>query len=101
MLSQEFIEEMKHQLLATKQQLEQEIKDLPVHTEIDSDIEANQDEAEQDEDNQAVRLRLEGDLKKIEAALAKIANGTYGTDDDGKEISEERLRALPWADKAI
>jgi RNA polymerase-binding transcription factor DksA len=44
---------------------------------------------------------LQKDLEKVEAALNKIANGTYGTDDDGKEISEARLRAIPWADKAI
>ena len=39
--------------------------------------------------------------EKIDKALLKIDNGTYGTDDEGKEISQERLAALPWADKAI
>jgi RNA polymerase-binding transcription factor DksA len=40
-------------------------------------------------------------LEKIENALKKIETGTYGTDSEGKQISEERLRVLPWADKAI
>ena len=40
-------------------------------------------------------------LQEINSALAKIQNGIYGTDDEGKEISEERLRVLPWADKAL
>ena len=47
------------------------------------------------------KQKLEEDLKKINAALEKIEAGTYGTDDEGKEIAEERLRILPWADKAL
>ena len=101
MLQQSFIEEMKQKLLAEQQRLEEEIKGRPTHTEIDTDPEATQDEAETDFDNQGIREALLTDLKKVEAALQKIAAGTYGTDDEGKEISEERLRALPWADKAI
>ena len=45
--------------------------------------------------------RMTVDLAKIEKALAKIQAGSFGTDDEGKEISEARLRAMPWADKAI
>jgi RNA polymerase-binding transcription factor DksA len=37
----------------------------------------------------------------VNKALNKIAAGTYGIDDEGNEIPEERLRALPWADKSI
>lgn len=101
MLSQEFIAEMKQKLLATQEQLNQEVVGVPSHTEIDTDPEANADEAEQDFDNQGIRQQLQDDLKKIEKALQKIEDGTYGTDDDGAEISEERLRVLPWADKAL
>lgn len=101
MLSQEFIEEMKTKLLASKEQLTAEVAGLPSHTEIDTDPEASQDEAEQDFDNQGVSSRIQEDIKKIDAALEKIEAGTYGVDDDGNEISEERLRVLPWADKAL
>ncbi|MCD6362250.1 MAG: TraR/DksA C4-type zinc finger protein [Armatimonadetes bacterium] len=35
---------------------------------------------------------------EINAALAKIENGTYGICDScGKEITKKRLNALPWA----
>jgi RNA polymerase-binding transcription factor DksA len=44
---------------------------------------------------------MKSDLEKVSKALGKIEAGTYGTDDEGKEISEERLRAMPWADKAL
>jgi len=54
-----------------------------------------------DEVNQNLTSRMNDDLEKIEKALQKIENGTYGTDDDGNEIGEDRLRAIPWADKAI
>jgi len=101
MISKEFVAEMKIKLLASKEQLSGEIAGLPTHTEIGTDPEATADEAEQDFDNQGVRACIEQDIKKIENALEKIKSGTYGVDMDGNEISEERLRVLPWADKAL
>ena len=50
---------------------------------------------------QVIELNFKSDLEKIDKALAKIDAGTYGTDDSGVEISEERLRVIPWADQAI
>jgi len=36
--------------------------------------------------------------EEVNAALAKIENGTYGTCDScGKQITKKRLNALPWA----
>ena len=101
MLSKEFIEEMKQKLIDAKNQLTQELGGLPVHTEMGDDLEAQEDEVEVDDVNHDIRERIESDLKKIETALTKIETGSYGIDDDGKEISEARLRAIPWADKAI
>ena len=41
-------------------------------------------------------------LASIDAALARIDDGTYGTCSNcGRAISEERLEALPWADLCI
>ncbi|HCC68769.1 MAG TPA: transcriptional regulator, TraR/DksA family protein, partial [Nitrospiraceae bacterium] len=38
------------------------------------------------------------DLTKMDESLRKLAEGTYGVCEDcGKEISEERLKALPFA----
>ncbi len=101
MLSQDFIEEMKQRLVVQKQKLEGELSGLAPHTEMGDDQEANSDEVNVDEVNQDLIAAMRQDVQKIEKALAKIENGTYGSDDDGMEISEERLRALPWADKAL
>lgn len=101
MLSQEFIEEMKQSLLNKQSELNAELAGLTAHNELGSDIDSNIQEVESDEVSQDVINVIKSDLVKIEKALAKIENGTYGSDDEGKEISEARLKVLPWADKAI
>lgn len=101
MLTEEFVKEMESKLNAEKDRLTEELAGLEVHTEIGDSLEDNAEEFPIDAANQDVISRIKGDLQKIEWALEKIANGTYGTDDEGVEISEERLRVLPWADKAI
>lgn len=101
MLSKEFIGEMKQELLEAKKKLETELASLKVHTEMGSDQGENAEEMELDEVSKNLTIRIKADLMKIDKALQKAEQGTYGTDDEGKEISEARLRALPWADKAI
>ena len=101
MLSKEFIEEMQQKLVAQKQKLEGDLGGLSAHSEMGDEEDENASEINVDEASQDVIALMKKDLEKIETALAKIEAGTYGTDNDGKEISEARLRALPWADKAI
>ena len=101
MLSQSFLEEMKQVLLSKKQKLEEDLKGLSKHTELGSDIDSQVQEVEDDEVNQDLIVTIQSDLEKINKALNKIENRTYGIDDEGKEIPEERLRAIPWADKSI
>lgn len=101
MPSQEFIEEMKAKLLEEKEKLSTDVSGLPVHTDVGDEEDENATEEQIDEVNADIRKRMHGDLEKIEKALAKIDAGTYGTDDEGNEISEERLRVIPWADQAI
>lgn len=101
MLSQSFIEEMKQALLAKKKQLEDDLSGLSAHTEMGDEVEDNADEVAVDEANQDIMAIMKSDLIMINKALIKVDNGTYGTDDEGKEISEARLRAMPWADKAL
>lgn len=101
MLPQEFIAEMKQKLLAQKQKLENDLKGLSVHTELGSDVDSQVQEVEDDEVSQDVIAAMRADLAKIDKALKKIEDGVYGTDDQGQAISQARLRALPWADKAI
>jgi RNA polymerase-binding transcription factor DksA len=46
----------------------------------------------------AILERLETDLAEIEAALARIDEGTYGVDEvTGEPIDPERLAAYPYA----
>lgn len=101
MLTQTFIEEMKQKLLLQKAKLQDDLKGLTAHTELGSDDESNAEEVGIDEVNQDLMARISADLEKIDRALSKIEEGTYGVDVEGKEISEDRLRVLPWADKAI
>jgi RNA polymerase-binding transcription factor DksA len=101
MLQQSFIDEMKQKLQAAKQKLEAELAGLKPHEELGGDLDSNVQEVEDDEVSQDMIARINLDLEKIQKALAKIEAGTYGTDDEGKEISKERLSVLPWADKAL
>ena len=101
MSSQEFIEEMKTKLLQENDRLTTDMAGMAEHTEMGREYDENAQEVELDDVNKDMRKRIEGDLAKIEKALMKIDAGTYGTDDNGNEISEERLRVIPWADEAI
>ena len=101
MLSQQFIDEMKEKLLAQKQKFSGDLAGLSSHTEMGDTEEENADEVNVDEASQDVRAIMNADLEKIVKALNKIEDGTYGTDDEGNEIPEARLRVIPWADKAI
>ena len=101
MLSQEFIEERKEQLIALKAKLTEELSGLKPHTELGNDFDDLASELQIDEVSQDLILRIQQDLAKIELALERIAEGTYGVDDEGNPISEERLVAMPYADKAV
>jgi RNA polymerase-binding transcription factor DksA len=101
MLPQSFIEEMKQKLLAQKAKLESDLAGLVPHEELGGDLDSNVQEVEDDEVSRDMIARMKTDLDKINKALGKIQAGTYGTADDGKEISQERLSVLPWADKSL
>ena len=101
MLTQTFIGEMKQRLEEEKSRLTNELQNTPMHTELGQEEDDQSNELQIDEVNQDVLARVRSDLEKIEIALVKIANGSYGTDTEGREIREDRLRALPWADKAL
>src|SRR5829696_7740706 len=46
----------------------------------------------------ALRERSRGELGKVDAALRKLDDGSYGTCAScGNPIAEERLTAIPWA----
>ncbi len=101
MLSQDFIQEMQTKLLQEQETLKNDLAGLSQHSEVGDDLDENATELQIDEVSQNQIERMTADLTKVEKALQKIEAGTYGTDDDGNEIGEDRLRAIPWADKAI
>ena len=92
---------MKQKLLAQKQKLEGDLANLSPHTEMGDGMDENAEEINVDEVNRDLIASMKADLEKVNRALAKIEAGTYGTDDEGRKISEARLRVMPWADKAI
>jgi RNA polymerase-binding protein DksA len=52
----------------------------------------------QQEENLAVERHLSRELESVDAALARLAAGTYGKCENcGRPISPERLEALPTA----
>ena len=101
MLTQDFIDQMKARLEEEKQTLLKDVLGMQEHTEIGSDMDENASEVQMDDVNKDLTARMQSDLEKIEKAFQKISDVTYGTDDDGNEIPEARLEAMPWADKAL
>lgn len=56
------------------------------------------DKLEELEGNSGITTQLESQLAEVQAALARIQNGTYGTCEVcGKPIEKERLEANPSA----
>ena len=55
-----------------------------------------------EERDQSLVERLERDLEAIERAFRRLDEGTYGVSvDSGKPIPDERLEAMPWADRTV
>jgi len=102
---------IKKRLLAEKERLEQELHEIMERTSISSDIEqvtelSTYDDHPADLASETFErekdLALEGNIQdlldKVNTALEKIADGTYGVCDScSVEINPNRLEALPWA----
>ncbi|MDB4939772.1 MAG: hypothetical protein JWO40_197 [Candidatus Doudnabacteria bacterium] len=101
MHSQEFVQKMKEKLLEEKERLSEELAGLTMHNEVGDDEDENASEYEMDEVSNDIAATIKSDLEKIEAALKKVEQGTYGITDDGQEISEARLEVIPWANGIV
>ena len=101
MPSQEFVQKMKERLIEEKERLNEELAGLQEHTEMGDEEDENASEVEIDVVNHDIADTIKADLDKIDAALKRIEDGTYGVDAEGKEISESRLEVLPWADTNV
>jgi YteA family regulatory protein len=102
---------IKKRLLAEKERLEQELHEIMERTSISSDIEqvtelSTFDDHPADLASETFErekdLALEGNIQdllgKVNTALEKIEDGTYGLCDScGIEINTNRIDALPWA----
>lgn len=98
MLTKEFIDERRTQLLELKAKLEAELEGIEQHVDIGASDDDNAVEFAINESNEQLRMAIGRDLVRIEKALAKIEAGNYGTDDEGNNIPEERLEVEPQAD---
>ncbi|MBP9686993.1 MAG: hypothetical protein KBD66_04310 [Candidatus Doudnabacteria bacterium] len=102
MLSTEFIELRKRQLLAKKTELETRLSAIPVHTELGNDYGDAELEEVVDMPNDQVIDELKDHLTRIEAALIRIESGEYGKDvNTGAWIDERRLTVYPEAETAM
>ena len=115
MINQELVAENKKRLLDEQQRLntilkKENTKDgagefpgeyKPKFDELGSEDGDNASEVENFGNQLGVTMDLEGRLKKVEAALERIENGTYGVCTGGDEIDEARLKAEPAAETCI
>jgi DnaK suppressor protein len=101
MLSQDFIKKMQARLLEEKTQVEQKISNLkkPEEPMDNPDIEDLSNDATEDLLEEQLLAIHKNILAKIDDALLRIKDGTYGRClICGAEISQEDLEKEPWAE---
>lgn len=115
MISKELIEESKEKLLSEQKRLKGILSKentadgkkefpgdyKPAFDELGNEEGDNASEIENFGNQLGVTENLEAQLAKVEAALARIENGNYGSCSMGDEIEEDRLRANPSADTCM
>jgi RNA polymerase-binding transcription factor DksA len=101
MHTQEFIAQQQAVLTQRRAELLAKIAGRPEHLELGADWDSSIQEVEADEVSEDLRATWARELELVEAALERIAAGTYGVDADGNMISENRLRVLPWATEDV
>ena len=102
MHSKEFIEKMRDKLNDEKERLNEELQTISPHPSMDTEGEDNAEQLEADEVNQDIIAQLQEDIKKIDSAITKIDQGTYGKCSvGGEDIDEARLEVLPWAETCM
>jgi RNA polymerase-binding transcription factor DksA len=101
MHTQEFIAQQQAMLTQRRAELLAKLAGHPEHVELGTDWDSSIQEVEADEVSEDLRETWSHELSLVEAALERIAAGTYGVDAQGNTISEERLRVLPWATEDV
>lgn len=101
MLNTEFIEKMKVELLLEKAEVEKNISELKMpELELDNpDFDDMANDAVEDILQGSSLVVLNNLLEKINRALTRIEEGTYGIcAETGQEIPEELLEKEPWTE---
>lgn len=93
-------------LLATeRKRIEQALAGLDAPLEGDTRVEPGDEGTEdlyQDEYDEGRRQDLRKDLARLERAEARLAEGKYGLSvESGEPIPDDRLRALPTAERTV
>jgi DnaK suppressor protein len=111
MLTLDFIQEQRTRLLEEKKHINKELEFIAQKDSSGSyqpksdDIGDRQDDAALEsttfDTNLSTERNLVDILNKINAALAKIDKGQYGTCEQGDQIEEDRLHVIPWASTCI
>ena len=108
-INKELLEELKNTLISDRNRIQKELAkfthknsegviEVDFPDDLGSERSENANEVEEYSDRLAVEANLENELKKINKALERMENGTYGIDiNTGEEISIERLKAYPAA----
>lgn len=112
-LDTQTLERLKVKLLAEKSRLETELSRFATSTgtagsyetritDMGTDPDENASEVEEYVDNLGLEQNLEGQLRDVSDALAKMEQGTYGVcETTGAEIALDRLEAYPAARTAL
>ena len=91
--------ELQARLAARRHELERIL--APTHASAEHDVGDSIDDAERQTEVNTVlseQARARALLVEVEAALQRIADGSYGIgESSGRPISVARLRAVPWA----
>ena len=96
--------ELENDLRARLADLKERVGEIEddLHQPLDRDLEDQAIEIADDDAQAGVEQVLEQEMAQIDAALERIANGTYGTCAVcGREIAYERLKARPIATRCI
>jgi RNA polymerase-binding transcription factor len=97
-------ERAKQRLSEERARVERELEGIgrPISEDEPEDIGDAADDLQQDATDDALREGLRRTLQDIERAEQRLEEGTYGKSIvSGDPIPDERLEAVPWADRKV
>ena len=97
-------ERARERLAEERARIEQELERIgrPEASDQPQDSGDQADELEQEATDDALREDLKQNLEAIERAEARLGEGTYGMSVvSGDPIPDQRLEAIPWADRTV